>query len=77
MDIIFVPFVTRQRFATLVGVTQDTLERWIRDGRVRTYRMGKRSLVDLRQWSTDDGGGLAYQDKRKDRQAQAPEVEEP
>jgi excisionase family DNA binding protein len=77
MDVIFVPFVTRQRFATLVGVTQDTLERWIRDGRVRTYRMGKRSLVDLRQWSADDGGGLAYQDKRKGRQDQAPEVEEP
>lgn len=50
MDLLFIPFVTRQRFAALVGVTDDTLERWIRDGRVRTYRMGKRSLVDLRQW---------------------------
>lgn len=50
MDIIFVPFLTRERFAALVGITPDVLERWIRDGRVRTFRMGKRSLVDLRQW---------------------------
>ena len=53
MDIVFVPFLTRDRFASLVGVTPDTLERWIRDGRVQTYRMGKRSLVDVRQWMRD------------------------
>lgn len=53
MDIVFVPFLTRDRFASLVGVTPDTLERWIRDGRVQTYRIGKRSLVDVRQWMRD------------------------
>ena len=55
MELIFVPFVTRDRFAALVGVTPDTLERWIRDGRVKTYTMGRRSLVDLRQWLSDEG----------------------
>ena len=53
MDLVFVPFLTRQRFAAMTGVTQDTLERWIRDGRVKTYRIGKRSLVDLRQWTPE------------------------
>lgn len=55
MDLVFIPFLTRQRFAEVVGVSQDTLERWIRDGRVRTYRIGKRSLVDLRQWVAEGG----------------------
>ena len=53
MLIQFTPFVTRQRFAELVGVTDDTLERWIRDGRVSCFKMGKRSLVDLRVWIND------------------------
>jgi excisionase family DNA binding protein len=52
MQVMFVPFVTRARFAELVGVSQDTLEHWIRAGRVKTYKIGKRSLVDLRQWFT-------------------------
>ncbi|OYU30722.1 MAG: hypothetical protein CFE39_11965 [Comamonadaceae bacterium PBBC2] len=55
MLIQFTPFVTRQRFAELVGVTDDTLERWIRDGRVPCFQMGKRSLVDMRVWIA---GGL-------------------
>lgn len=61
MLIQFTPFVTRQRFAELVGVTDDTLERWIRDGRVPCFQMGKRSLVDLRVWIAGglDFGGLA------------------
>lgn len=50
VQIVFTPFVTRQRFAEMVGVTDDTLERWIRDGRVPCFKMGKRSLVDLRVW---------------------------
>ena len=50
LQIVFTPFVTRQRFAEMVGVTDDTLERWIRDGRVPCFKMGKRSLVDLRVW---------------------------
>lgn len=49
-ELVFVPFLTRARFAALVGITEDTLEKWIREDRVRTYRIGKRSLVDLRQW---------------------------
>lgn len=50
MDLVFVPFMDRSAFALRVGVTEDVLERWIRDGRVRTFQMGKRSLVDMRQW---------------------------
>jgi hypothetical protein len=50
MDLVFVPFMARERFAQLVGITPDVLERWIRDGRVKTYSIGRRSLVDLRQW---------------------------
>lgn len=50
MQIVFVPFMDRSAFAQRVGVTEDTLERWIRDGRIKTVQMGKRSLVDLRQW---------------------------
>lgn len=55
MELIFVPFLSRQRFATLVGISEDVLERWIRDGRVKTFRIGKRSLVDLRQWLANEG----------------------
>lgn len=54
MELVFVPFLARDRFAALVGVTPDTLERWIRDGRVKTYKMGRRSLIDLRQWLDDE-----------------------
>lgn len=50
MELVFVPFMDRAAFAQRVGVTQDTLERWIRDGRIKTIQMGKRSLVDLRDW---------------------------
>lgn len=53
--LVFIPFLTRDRFSELVGVTPDTLERWIRDGRVVTHRIGKRSLVDMRQWISGDG----------------------
>jgi hypothetical protein len=50
VQIVFIPFVSRQRFAELVGVSSDVLERWIRDGRVPCVAMGKYSLVDLRVW---------------------------
>lgn len=50
MELVFIPFMDRSAFAQRVGVTEDTLERWIRDGRIKTIQMGKRSLVDLRQW---------------------------
>lgn len=59
MEIVFIPFVSRQRFALLVGISEDVLERWIRDGRVKTFRIGKRSLVDLRQWLSNDGAARA------------------
>ena len=55
MELVFIPFVSRQRFAQLVGVSEDVLERWIRDGRVKTFKIGKRSLVDLRQWLNEQG----------------------
>ena len=55
-QIVFIPFLTRDRFAELVGVTPDTLERWIRDGRVRVFKMGKRSLIDMRQWLSAEAG---------------------
>ncbi len=60
MLIQFTPFVTRQRFAELVGVTDDTLERWIRDGRVPCFQMGKRSLVDMRPWLTSTEAQVAF-----------------
>lgn len=50
MELVFVPFLSRSRFAELVGISGDVLERWIRDGRVKTFKIGKRSLVDMRQW---------------------------
>jgi len=59
LQIVFCPFVTRQRFAEMVGVTSDTLERWIRDGRVSTHRIGKRSLVDMRQWLSSDAANTS------------------
>jgi hypothetical protein len=50
MQVIFCPFLTREKFAESVGVTQDVLEGWIRRGLVKTKTIGKRSLVDMRQW---------------------------
>ena len=50
VQIVFTPFVTRQKFCEMVGVSSDVLERWIRDGRVPCFQMGKRSLVDMRVW---------------------------
>lgn len=57
MELVFIPFLSRQRFSSLVGVSEDVLERWIRDGRVKTFKIGKRSLVDLRQWLRDAEAG--------------------
>lgn len=50
MELVFIPFMSRSLFAQYVGVSQPVVERWIRDGRVSTFKIGKRSLVDLRQW---------------------------
>jgi len=46
--LVFVPFMDRKKFAESVGITPDTLERQIRNGKIKTFRLGKRSLVDLR-----------------------------
>jgi predicted site-specific integrase-resolvase len=40
----------RARFCALVGITQNVLAVWVREGRVKTVDMGKRQLIDLRQW---------------------------
>lgn len=45
-----VPFMDRARFCALVGITQNVLAVWVREGRVKTVDMGKRQLIDLRQW---------------------------
>lgn len=45
-----VPFMDRQRFCSLVGITPNVLAVWVREGRVKTVSMGKRSLIDLREW---------------------------
>lgn len=50
MEIVFCPFMDRKRFADCVGVSADVVERWIRDGRIKTFQIGKRSLIDMRQW---------------------------
>jgi hypothetical protein len=52
MELVFIPFISRERFSYLCGISPDVLERWIRDGRVATFKIGKRSLVDMRQWIT-------------------------
>lgn len=58
-QIIFVPFLTRERFAWHVGITPDIVERWVRDGHLATFKIGKRSLVDMRQWMSKQGEGKA------------------
>lgn len=50
MNMVFHPFCDRATFAERTGITKDVLEKWIRDGRIKTFRIGKRSLIDLRQW---------------------------
>ncbi len=45
-----VPFMDRSRFCALVGITPNVLAVWVREGRVKTINMGKRSLIDLREW---------------------------
>lgn len=55
---IFVPFLDRQRFCQLVGVTPAILAVWVREGRIQTISMGKRSLVDLRPWLIHTNGGV-------------------
>lgn len=45
-----VPFMDRSRFCALVGITPNVLAVWVREGRVKTVNMGKRSLIDLREW---------------------------
>lgn len=47
MQVIFVPFVDRKKFADSVGITTDVLDGWIRRGYIKTIKIGKRSLVDL------------------------------
>lgn len=48
--LVLVPFMDRARFCALVGVTQGVLRNWIKEGRVKTVDMGKRKLVDLREF---------------------------
>lgn len=45
-----VPFMDRARFCALVGITPGVLRNWIKEGRVKTVDMGKRKLVDLREF---------------------------
>lgn len=54
MELVFIPFLSRQRFAELVGISEDVLENWIRKGYVKCHTIGKRSLVDMRQWLDDE-----------------------
>lgn len=51
LQIVFIPFMTRDLFARHVGITDDTLEGWIRNGYVKVFKIGTRSLVDMRQWT--------------------------
>lgn len=55
---VFVPFLDRQRFCQLVGVTPAILAVWVREGRIQTISMGKRSLIDLRPWLINKSGGV-------------------
>lgn len=54
MDLIFCPFLTRQRFAELVGVSEDVVTNWVRKGYVKCHVIGKRSLIDMRQWLSEE-----------------------
>ncbi|MDW5415647.1 hypothetical protein R6242_03565 [Iodobacter sp. CM08] len=41
------PLVSRQRFADLVGVTLDTVNKWCDRGYAPTVQMGRWSLINL------------------------------
>lgn len=52
MDLLFIPFLERKKFCASVGITEPTLKKWINTGQVKTFTIGRRSLVDMRQWLT-------------------------
>lgn len=48
-----VHLMDRRKFAEETGVTEHTVEGWIRRGHVKTVRVGKRSLIDLRTFGQE------------------------
>jgi predicted site-specific integrase-resolvase len=52
MELIFCPFLERKKFCENVGISEAILKKWIYTGEVKTFKIGKRSLVDMRQWLT-------------------------
>jgi hypothetical protein len=51
-QIIFVPFLTKQKFAASIGVTEDVVTTWIKKDYVKLFHIGRRALIDLRQWDS-------------------------
>jgi hypothetical protein len=49
-QVVFIPFLTKQRFAASVGVTEDVVEKWQRLGYVKIFKIGRRALIDMRHW---------------------------
>ena len=41
------PLVTRERFSEMVGVTPDTVNKWIDRGFLPVFRVGRWSLVNV------------------------------
>jgi hypothetical protein len=50
---VYVPFMTIGRFASSVGVSDDTVLGWQRKGYISTIKLGKRVMVDLRPWLSE------------------------
>lgn len=63
MQVIFVPFLTRQKFADLTGVSLDTVNGWIRRGYIKTETIGKRSMVNLTSFHPKKINGENYESR--------------
>lgn len=54
MQVIFIPEVTKERYAQLTGLSLDTVEGHIRRGYLKTIKRGKRRMIDLTSFLPDE-----------------------
>ena len=47
--VLFVPEITIEKYAEMVGVTPDTVHGWIKRGYLPAYKLGKYKMVNLAQ----------------------------